>query len=86
MKSSARPNSCAKVVDQVEHLGLDRHVERRHWLVGDDEARVGDDRASDADPLTLATGELVRVAVERGAGSSPTSCSTLCDSRPPIAA
>ena len=51
--------------EQVQHLRLDRDVERRHRLVGDDELRLQDERARDPDPLALAAAELVRVAVER---------------------
>ena len=49
--------------EQVEDLRLDRHVEGRHRLVGDDEPRVERERARDADPLALAAGERVRVAL-----------------------
>ena len=52
-----------EVVEQVDDLGLDRHVERRDGLVGDDQARVERERARDADALALAARELVRVAV-----------------------
>ena len=52
-----------QVVEQVDDLRLDRHVERRDRLVGDDQARVERERARDADALPLAAGELVRVAV-----------------------
>ena len=52
----------AQVGQQVDHLRLDRHVERRHRLVGDDELRLDRERARDADALALAAGELVRKA------------------------
>ena len=52
-----------ELAQQVEHLRLDRDVERRHRLVGDDQLRLERDRARDADALALAAGELVRVAV-----------------------
>ena len=51
---------------QVEHLGLHRHVERADRLVGDDELRPRDQRARDRDALALAAGELVRVLVHVG--------------------
>ena len=38
---------------QVEDLGLDRHVERRHRLVRDDQLRVERECAGEPDPLTL---------------------------------
>jgi hypothetical protein len=50
----------AQVGQQVDDLRLDRHVERGHRLVGDDEARLDGERAGDADPLPLPAGELVR--------------------------
>ena len=53
-----------QVVEQVDDLRLDRDVERRDRLVGDDQLRVQRERAGDADPLALAARELVRVAVD----------------------
>ena len=49
--------------EQVQHLRLDRDVERRDGLVGDDELRLQDERARQADALPLPAAELVRVAV-----------------------
>ena len=46
------------------NLRLNRHVERRDRLVGDDEVRIGGQRACDADALLLAAGKLVRIAVD----------------------
>ena len=51
-----------ELLEQVQDLGLDRHVERRHGLVADDEVGLEDERAGDADALALAARELVRVA------------------------
>ena len=51
-----------EVLQQVDDLRLDGHVERRHRLVADDEARLDGERARDADALSLAAGELVRIA------------------------
>ena len=48
---------------QVQHLRLDRDVERRDRLVGHDEARVGGERPGDADALALAAAEGVREAM-----------------------
>ena len=53
-----------QVHQQVDHLCLDRHVERRHRLVGDDELRLERQRPGQADPLPLAAAELVRIALE----------------------
>ena len=52
-----------ELVEQVEHLRLDRHVERRHRLVEHDHLRTERQRPGDADALALTAGELVRVAV-----------------------
>jgi len=53
--------------EQVEDLRADRHIERRDRLVADDELGSGDDGAGDSQPLSLAAGELVRIA-EHGVG------------------
>ena len=52
-----------EVLEQVDDLGLDRHVEGRDRLVGHDQLGLERERAGDADALALAAGELVRVAV-----------------------
>ena len=52
-----------QVGHEVQDLRLDRQVERGYRLVGDDEARADRERTRDADTLTLAAAELVRVAV-----------------------
>ena len=57
------PNSRLQVLEQVDHLRLDRHVERGDRLVGDEQLGLQGQRAGDADALALAAGELVRVAV-----------------------
>ena len=51
-----------QIVQQVDDLRLDRHVERRDRLVGDDELRARGERPGDADALALAAGEFVRIA------------------------
>ena len=53
----------AQVGEQVDDRGLHRDVERRDRLVAHDEARVGGERARDADALLLAAAHLVGVAV-----------------------
>src|SRR5215204_1960600 len=52
-----------QVLQEVDDLGLDRDVESRDGLVADYQARVERDGPGDPYPLTLAPGELVRVAV-----------------------
>ena len=59
-----------EVLQQVDHLRLDRHVERRDRLVADDDLRAQRERAGDPDALALAAGELVRVPVH-GVGVEP---------------
>ena len=48
------PVACADVGQQVEDLGLDGDVERRHGLVEDDQPRLGRQGPGDRDPLALA--------------------------------
>ena len=50
--------------DQLEDLGLDRDVERRRRLVGDQEVGVARERHRDHHPLAHAARELVRVVVD----------------------
>ena len=52
-----------QVVEQVDHAGLNGHVERGDGLVEDQELGLEHQGAGDADPLALAAGELVGVAV-----------------------
>ena len=54
---------------QVEHLGLHRHVERGGRLVGDEQVGVCRDGAGDQHPLRHAAGDLVRVGREIRSGS-----------------
>ena len=51
-----------EIVEEVEDLGLHRHVEGRGRLVEEEEARAEEERAGDGDPLALSAGERVRVA------------------------
>src|SRR5262249_55636129 len=52
-----------ELAQQIDDLGLDRHVERRRRLVEHDETRPQHHHPRDGDPLSLATGELVGVPV-----------------------
>src|SRR5690606_29683951 len=54
-----------QVHQQVDDLGLYRHVQRRYRLVADDQRGLQGQRAGDHDALALAAGELVRIAVGR---------------------
>src|SRR5215470_14905823 len=53
----------AQILEQVDDLRLDRHVERGHCLVANDEFGLERERARDPDPLALAARHLVRIAV-----------------------
>ena len=53
-----------QVLQKVEDLRLNRHVERRHRLVAHHELGAGCQRASNADALSLAAAERVGVALE----------------------
>ena len=59
-----------EVDEQVDDLRLDRHVERRDRLVGEDDVRLDGQRPGQTDALALAAGELVRVAVGGVGGKS----------------
>jgi len=54
---------CLQVGQQVQDLGLDRHVQRRHRHVADDHLRFEHECAGDGDPLALAAGQFRSVAV-----------------------
>ena len=56
-----------EVLHQVEDLGLDGDVEGRDGLVGHDQLGIEGEGPGQADALALAAGELVGVAVDRGA-------------------
>src|SRR6516162_6863489 len=52
-----------QILEQVDHLGLDRHIERGYRLVTDDKLRFERECPRDSDTLALAARHLVRVAV-----------------------
>src|SRR2546428_2118045 len=74
-----------QVLQEIEDLGLDGDVQRRHGLVGDDEARPDGERAGAADPLALPAAELVRMAVAR-VGRPADELEQLLDARASLAA
>ena len=51
-------------LEDIQDLGLDRHIESRRRLVGDDDLRIVRDCDSNDDTLAHATGELVRIRIE----------------------
>ena len=57
-----------ELLQQVEDLRLDRDVEGRDRLVGDDQAGLEGEGPGQSDALALAAGELVGVEVARVAG------------------
>src|SRR5258708_7553077 len=63
-QDAAQPAPPAQLAQQVEDLGLNRHVERRGRLVEQEQTRFENEGAGDGDALTLAAGKLMRVAVE----------------------
>ena len=68
MSSSDMPISCLQARDQVQDLGLDRHVERGGRLVGDQQRGLAGERHGDHRALAHAARELVRVVVEPRGG------------------
>ena len=59
------PSCSLQLLQQIEHDGLHRHVERRGRLVEDDAVGLERDGARDADARLLPARELVRKAVEQ---------------------
>ena len=57
-----------QLAHQVEHLGLDGHVERGGRFVGDQEARRTSQRHGDDDALAHTARQLVRILVEAARG------------------
>ncbi|MGX1154842.1 hypothetical protein RKD39_002420 [Streptomyces albogriseolus] len=62
------PELLLEVLEQVEDLRLDRHVQGRGRLVGDQQVGVADQRHGDHGALAHTAGELVRVVVHTGPG------------------
>ena len=52
-----------KIHQEVNHLCLDRDVQRRDGFITDDKLRSSDQRPRDAHPLRLPTREFMRVAI-----------------------
>ena len=53
----------SQILQQVDYLGLDRHVEGRDRLVADNEFRSHRQGPRDADALPLAAAHFVRITV-----------------------
>ena len=52
------------VLDQLQNLGLDGHVQGGGGLVADEDVRVGGQGDGDDHPLPHAAGQLVRIVPE----------------------
>jgi len=70
-------------LEQVEHLGLDEHVQRGDRLVADDQRRVEGDGARDGHPLGLAAGQLPGPAAAMADRVEPDQLEHLVDPPPP---
>ena len=67
-----QPELALELLEQVEDLRLDRHVERRDRLVADDQVRLEDQRPGDADALALAAARTRAGSAARGTAARPT--------------
>lgn len=70
--SSAPPRSIsftellAQLLEQIDNLGLNGHVQGRDGLVADNEGRLHGERPGDTDALTLTIAHFVRIALGHG--------------------
>jgi hypothetical protein len=64
MNSIDMPSAGLELGQKVQDLRLDRDVERRRGLVGDQEVRPVGERHGDHHPLPLPAGKLVRIGAE----------------------
>jgi hypothetical protein len=55
-------------LEQLQDLQLRRDIKRGGGLIGDQQRRPRSQRACNHQPLALAAGELVRIALEHGLG------------------
>jgi hypothetical protein len=70
-EDEGEPVARLHVLEQVQDLGLHRHIERGHRLVADDHLRLEHERPGDRDPLALPAGELVGPPVGGHRGVEP---------------
>ncbi|MNE71262.1 hypothetical protein D3C80_1671190 [compost metagenome] len=66
-----------QILHQVNHLGLDRYIQRGYRLIGDNQLRLQRQRSGDTNPLALAAGELMRVALQMSFGQANYICQPL---------
>src|ERR1700730_5836028 len=53
-----------QVLQQIDDLGLDRHIQCRYRFIADNQLRLDGERARDTNALALTAGEIVRIASE----------------------
>ena len=68
-QDDCHPEPLSQGVKQVEDLRLDRHVEGRRRLVGDEQGRLADQGHGDHHPLAKAARELMGILIEPLGGS-----------------
>ena len=85
MKRNVSFRRVTQVEQQRHDLRLNRDVERRDGLVGDDERRIQRQRARDPDALSLAAAEFVRISA-RVVPLQPDQLEQLRDARAPFVA
>ena len=79
------PELLLELAQEVEDLGLDRHVDGRYGLVENNELGPEREGARDADALALAARELSRLGA-RVLGPEPDELEELSDARPALCA
>ncbi|MNC30822.1 hypothetical protein D3C75_791200 [compost metagenome] len=62
-EQECQPKLLLQLHEQVNHLGLDGHIERGYRFIGNDKLRIQRNCPGDADPLALSAGELMGIAV-----------------------
>ena len=60
-KQIGKPHLMLKVLQHIDHLRLNRHIQGGDGLVTDDKFRLHRQSPGDPDPLALAAGKLVGV-------------------------
>ena len=63
-QDDGRAEVTTQPLDQLEDLGLHRHIERRGRLVGDKQRGIAGERHGDKGALTHAAGELMGITVD----------------------
>ena len=82
MNRNVRSNSLLELLEQVDDLRLDRDVQRRDGLVGDDEVGVHRERARDADRAAAGRPRTRAGTAPRPRRASPTTFSSSRDAVP----